>query len=170
MNWSIRKATRAAQKQPADVNTVLLHSFLRLACVIRGEEIPDCCIVNANQTQVVYNMGAQSTWSPIGARQVHVLGIEEKRAFTLLVAASLSGDVLPLQAIYSSKSSRSLPGCTVPRFSRATDLSFAFEYSNTATYWSTQATMQRFVSQILAPYFLTQRAQHNLPESQRCIL
>lgn len=57
LNWSIGKATRAAKKHPANVGTVLLHAFLCFACVVRDEGIPSCCIVNADQTQVVYNPG-----------------------------------------------------------------------------------------------------------------
>jgi hypothetical protein len=169
LGWSVRKATRAAQKLPPDVNAVLLHSFLRLACVIRDEDIPPSCIVNADQTQVIYNMGSHSTWSPTGERQVHVLGVEEKRAFTLLVAASLSGDMLPFQAIYTGKTTRSIPDQTAPGFARAANLGFLLEYSNTSSYWSTQATMRSFVSKILAPYFRAQIALHCLPISQRCI-
>ncbi|KAF8599168.1 hypothetical protein BDV93DRAFT_449716 [Ceratobasidium sp. AG-I] len=170
LNWSIRKATRAAQKFPPNVNTVLLHAFLRFACVVRDEDIPACCIVNADQTQVVYNAGSHSTWNSSGERQVHVLGVEEKRAFTLLVAVSLSGDVLPFQAIYSGKTSRSLPESTALGFAAASTLGFSLDYSGTSTYWSTQATMRRFISDILAPYFLAQRQLHNLPATQRCIL
>lgn len=115
-------------------------------------------------------MGSQSTWSSSGARQVNVLGLEEKRAFTLLVAASMSGDVLRFQAIYSWKTPRSLPDRLAPGFARAMELGFVVQQSNTSTYWSTQETMQHLVSNILAPYFLRQCVQHNLPDSQQCIL
>ncbi|QRV96744.1 Ulp1 protease family, carboxy-terminal catalytic domain protein [Ceratobasidium sp. AG-Ba] len=169
LGWSLRKATRAAQKYPPDVNMVLLHAFLLFARVIRDEDIPAACIVNADQTQVVYNAGGQSTWNATGERQVHVLGLDEKRAFTLLVAASLSGNILPFQAIYEGKTSRSLPDKTARGYSEALQLGFLLESSGSDTYWSTQKTMQHFVSQILAPYFRTQIEQHNLPPTQRCI-
>ncbi|KAG9085676.1 hypothetical protein FRC06_003501, partial [Ceratobasidium sp. 370] len=167
--WSLRKATCAAQKHPSNVDTVLLHAFLRFARIVRDEEVPAVCIVNADQTQVVYNAGSHSTWNTLGERQVHVLGVQEKRAFTLLVAASNSGDLLPFQAIYGGKTARSLPDANARGFSEARRLGFLLDYSGSDTYWSTQSTMQRFVSLILAPYFRAQIKQHNLPSSQRCI-
>ncbi|KAF8602265.1 hypothetical protein BDV93DRAFT_444485 [Ceratobasidium sp. AG-I] len=170
LGWSARKATRAAQKYPPNVNTVLLHAFLRFACTVRDESIPACCIVNADQTQVVYNSSSHTTWASTGERQVHVLGLEEKRAFTLLVAASLSGDVLPLQAIYSGKTARSLPNSTAAGVARAVSLGFVFDYSETSNYWSTDKTMRRFITKVLAPYFIAQRLCYNLPATQRCIL
>ncbi|KAG9080057.1 hypothetical protein FS749_008139 [Ceratobasidium sp. UAMH 11750] len=169
LGWSLRKATRAAQKHPANLNTVLLHAFLRFARVVHDEEVPAACIVNADQTQVVYNGGSHSTWNAAGERQVHVLGVEEKRAFTLLVAASLSGDILPFQAIYGGKNSRSLPDANARGSAEALRLGFLLDYSGSDTYWSTQSTMQRFVSKILAPYFRAQIEQYGLPSTQRCI-
>jgi hypothetical protein len=162
LGWSVRKATRTAQKHPANVNTVLLHAYLRFARLVRDEDIPASCIVNADQTQVVYNTGSSSTWNPSGERQVHVLGTEEKRAFTLLVAGSLSGSVLPFQAIYSGKMSRSLPDANALGVSEARQLGFLLDFSGSDTYWSTQSTMQHFVSLILAPYFRRQIEQQIL--------
>lgn len=170
LNWSVRKATRAAQKHPPNVETVLLHAFLRFACVVRDEGIPACCIVNADQTQVVYSPGTKTTWNLTGERQVHVVGTEDKRAFTLLVGASASGDVLPFQAIYTGKSPRSLPIAAAPGYSECQELGFLLDYSETETYWSTFETMCRWVTKCLAPYFVAQRQQHGLPDTQRCIL
>ncbi|QRV92811.1 Ulp1 protease family, carboxy-terminal catalytic domain protein [Ceratobasidium sp. AG-Ba] len=169
LGWSLRKATRAAQKYPPNVNSILLDAFLLFARIVRDEEIPAACIVNADQTQVVYNAGGHSTWNTSGERQVHVLGLEEKRAFTVLVAASLSGDILPFQAIYEGKTARSLPTTTARGYSEAIGLGFLLSFSGSDTYWSTQITMQHFVSRILAPYFRAQIKRNNLPPSQRCI-
>ncbi|KAG9122254.1 hypothetical protein FRC07_001460 [Ceratobasidium sp. 392] len=170
LGWSVRKSTRAAQKYPPNVDTVLLEAFLRMACAVRDYSIPDCCIVNADQTQVVYSSGDHKTWTATGERQISVLGTEEKRAFTLLVAAALSGDLLPFQAIYAGKSDRSVPGKDCPGWSEAHRLGFLLEYSNTTTYWSTFETMCNWVTKVLAPYFESQRAKHGLPADQRCIL
>ncbi|KAF8595711.1 hypothetical protein BDV93DRAFT_456244 [Ceratobasidium sp. AG-I] len=169
LGWSVRKATWAAQKYPSDVNTVLLHAYLRFARLVRNEDIPASCIVNADQTQVVYNTGSSSTWNSTGEQQVHVLCMEEKQDFTLLVAASVSGSILLFQAIYGGKTTRSLPNKNLPGLSETRKLGFLLDYSGTDTYWSTQLTMQRFVSRIQAPYFLAQITQHGLPATQKCI-
>ncbi|KAG8725022.1 hypothetical protein FRC09_009922 [Ceratobasidium sp. 395] len=168
LGWSLRRATRPAQKTPSNVGAVLLRAFLRLACLVRDEDIPPCCIVNADQTQVVYLTGSGSSWSKTGERQVSIIGADEKRAFTLMVGVSLSGKVLPLQAIYAGKTTRSVPDSSSPGFERAHDLGFDFVPSLKGTYWSTLATMQSYVTDHLAPYFLEQIRIHNLPPEQRC--
>ncbi|QRV96790.1 Ulp1 protease family, carboxy-terminal catalytic domain protein [Ceratobasidium sp. AG-Ba] len=170
LGWSVRKATRAAQKYPSNVCTVLLNAFLRILCAIHDHVIPASCIVNVDQTQVIYSSGDQKTWTTSGERQVNILGAEEKRAFTLMVGVSGSGSLLPFQAIYAGKSSRSVPDSSAPGYSEAKQLGFLLEYSNTTTYWSTFDTMCNWVSQILAPYFRTQIQQNQLPAEQRCIL
>ncbi|KAG8720050.1 hypothetical protein FRC09_010184 [Ceratobasidium sp. 395] len=141
-----------------------------MACTVHDEAVPECCIVNADQTQVVYNSSDQKTWNATGERQIPVVGIEDKRAFTLLVSASLAGDVLPFQAIYTGKTKRSVPDSNSPGYSEAIELGFLLDYSNSDNYRSTFETMQRWVSKILVPYFVSQREKHGLPLSQRCIL
>ncbi|KAG8726118.1 hypothetical protein FRC12_023690 [Ceratobasidium sp. 428] len=170
LGWSVRKSTRAAQKFPSNVDSVLLDAFLRMACAVRDYAIPDCCIVNADQTQVVYSAGDHKTWTAAGERQINVLGAEEKRTFTLLVAIAVSGDLLPFQAIYAGKSDRSVPGSDSPGWSEAQRLGFLLEHSNTGTYWSTFETMCNWVTKVLAPYFEAQKAKHGLSADQRCMI
>lgn len=105
--------------------------------------MPACCIVNADQTQVVYNSGSQTTWNTTGERQVHVLGVDDKRAFTLLTGASASGELIPFHGVYVGKSTRSLPAATAPGFSVSQEPGFIFDFLETDTYWSTFKTMCR---------------------------
>ena len=82
---------------------------------------------------------------------------------------SMSGEVLPFQAIYSGTTDRSLPTKNAPSYTKATEeLKFLFESSGNNTYWSTIKTMQSYVANILVPYFESHRKQLNLP-NQLCI-
>lgn len=156
LGWSRRRPTRAAQKVPANAGKFLLRSFLRMACAIRDECVPSSCIVNANQTQVAYSHGSQYTWNQQGARQVQVVGMEEKRAYTMLVGVSNNSNVLPFQAIYQGKTSGSLPNPLCASYDEAMEIGMQFLPSLTDTYWSTLETMQTYVTDILAPYFRAQ--------------
>lgn len=169
LGWSPRRSTRPAQKFPPNVDTVLLKAFFRFACLIRDEAIPPCCIVNADQTQVVYSAGSGSTWNRTGERQVSVLGADEKRAFTLMVGVAMSGHLLPPQAIYAGKTTRSVPDSLSPGYARSCELGFRFLPSMKSTYWSTLSTMQLYISEHLAPFFLEQIRTNNLPDGQRCV-
>ncbi|EUC59566.1 DDE superfamily endonuclease, partial [Rhizoctonia solani AG-3 Rhs1AP] len=169
LNWSLRWPTQAAQKIPANAKQILLHAFLRMACAVRDENIPSCCIVNSDQTQVVYSPGTQYTWHTQGDKQVPVLGKEEKRAFTLLVGISNNGQLLPLQAIYQGASNASLPHPSAPGYAEAMAYNVSFVASMTATYWSTLQTMKDYVIMILVPFFQRMISTHQLPDDQRCI-
>ncbi|KAG9084848.1 hypothetical protein FS749_004912 [Ceratobasidium sp. UAMH 11750] len=169
LNWSFRRPTRAAQNTPANLKSVLRHAFLRLACVIRDEEVPSCCIVNADQTQVVYSHGCEYTWTQQGAKQVSTVGKDEKRAYTLVVGVSNSGSALPFQAIYPGLTRASLPQESASGYVKAKEIGMLLELSMTKTYWATQATMRSYVERILVPYFREQIQAHGLPEDQRCI-
>lgn len=169
LNMSRRRPTRAAQKVPANAPATLRASFLRLACAIRDEDIPSCCIVNSDQTQVVYSHGSQYTWHHRGDKQVSVLGTEEKRAYTMLIGVSNNGAVLPFQAIYQSRSKGSLPSPSAASYQEALEIGIRFEMSMTDTYWSTIDTMCDYVTHILVPYFQNAIQQHGLPSDQRCV-
>ncbi|KAG9090561.1 hypothetical protein FS749_000462, partial [Ceratobasidium sp. UAMH 11750] len=169
LHWSFRRPTRAAQSTPANMDTVLRRAFLRLACLIRDEDIPACCIVNTDQTQVVYSHGCEYTWTHQGEKQVPVVGKDEKRAYTLVIGVANSGHTLPFQAIYPGMTRASLPQESAPGYTEARNLGMKFEPSLTKTYWATQATMRSYVTQILVPYFQSQIEAHGLPQDQRCV-
>jgi hypothetical protein len=104
MRWTQRRATRAAQKLPNNWEDVCEKSFLRLAQDIKELDIPPQLYVNSDQTQVTYSQGSGMTYAITGAKQVSVVGEEEKRAFTVMTSVSNSGVLLPFQAIYVGKS------------------------------------------------------------------
>ncbi|KZS96601.1 hypothetical protein SISNIDRAFT_387678, partial [Sistotremastrum niveocremeum HHB9708] len=169
--WSLRQSTRAAHKFPDDVDEVLKQAHQRMAAVVREEEIPDGgFIVNIDQTQVVYAMGPEGTWNQRGVKQVSVTGKEEKRAFTLVVGVSASGDVLPFQAIFAGKTDASCPSKNSPFYAKAMEYGFQFIPSGiSGNYWSNQQTMRLLIIHIVAPYFFKQRKRVG-DDSQPCIL
>lgn len=169
LKWSLRKGTWAGQKVPADAEAQMERAFLRAAAAIRDEAVPACCFVNCDQTNCVYSHGASSTYTPRGSNQVPIAQMDEKRAFTLMVGVSMDGDVLPFQAIYQgSDPKRSLPKTTSSGYDEAESIGIQFEVSKTRTYWSTQGTMQSYVTHILVPYFERQKVRLGLPD-QLCI-
>ena len=126
-------------------------------------------MVNSDQTLIYFSAGAEETYAAIGSKQVEVVGKDERRGFTLMVGVSMSGEVLPFQAIFSGKTSASLPTSAAPGYSKATeDLKSRFEYSKWDNHLSTIDTIKSYVNDILAPYFESHRRKLNLP-NQICI-
>ncbi|KAJ7472583.1 hypothetical protein FB451DRAFT_990422, partial [Mycena latifolia] len=103
LGWSERRATKAAQKLPANHQKLIDDAFLREASIIRDYAVPAALRVNTDQTQLVYQQGCDSTWNKRGTKQVATVGQEEKRAFTLVPSISASGVLLPMQAVFSGK-------------------------------------------------------------------
>lgn len=170
LGWSERAATRAAQKVPIDAPMQIRHSFLRQALVTRNYNIVADLRVNMDQQNTKYQMGSDSTWAPTGSKQVAVAGNEDKRAFTLVVGVSASGTLLPFQAIWDGKLvSRSLPKPPQKIAEEADKLGFRMVLSCNDTYWSTFDTMCDYVTNILVPYFDTQKRRLGLPKEQECL-
>lgn len=169
LNWSERKATRAAHKLPRDWEDQCEKSFLRLAHDIKEHDIPVELHVNTDQSQGAFAQGSSFTWAKTGSKQVSIIGAEEKRAHTIVVSVSNSGVLLPFQAIYEGKSHLSLPRKSAPNYALATEAGIRFEYSGNSTYWSTQKTMRSLVDDIIAPYFSEQKQKLGLPEEQKSI-
>lgn len=177
LGWTYRKATRAAQKLPKNWVQFTWESFLRHAAVIRDHNIPAALRVNADQTQHVFQPSSCFTYDKRGAKQVSVIGKDEKRAITVLVAVSASGELLPFQAIFKGRSSASLPNPSTDNpslrvaFEEAIDRGFRFEFAGISdTYWSTLQTMKHWVEHILVPYFNEKKAELGLRVDHECIL
>lgn len=166
LGWTIRRSTQAGQKTPKNVDGILTKAALRIAYVIKHEDIPSELMANSDQMQVVLQQGCDKTYAPKNSKQVTTLGSEEKRAITILNTLTNDGVLLPFQIIHKGSTPQSLPskGCRSMREAR--DAGFLMESSMTATYWSTQATMQNFVNTILAPYFESIKVRLGLPHAQ----
>lgn len=166
LGWSERRATRAAQKLPPNHEQILSDSFLRQACIIRDHAIPAELRANTDQTQTVYQMGNKTTWNLRGVKQVSTVGMEEKRAFTLVPTITANGEILPMQAIFQGQTTASCPSLESAQYRDAITLGFKFEPSKTKTYWSTQATMKSLVNDIITPHFDKKKRELGLPPTQ----
>jgi hypothetical protein len=167
LNWTKQKATQAAQRIPENWEDLCKWSFLRKPYCIKEYDIPSALYVNADQTQVVYAPGNKLTYAPM---EVSLVGGDEKRAFTVLVAVANDGTLLPFQAIYEGKTERSCPSSYLKHYSDVINAGIRLEYSKTSTYWSNLRTMQLWVDEILAPYFDGVKTKLRLPSTQKSIL
>ncbi|KAJ7803881.1 hypothetical protein B0H14DRAFT_3486916 [Mycena olivaceomarginata] len=140
--WSERKSTKAAQPTPKNWVDI---------------------------TGVVYNPGAKFTWAPRGSPQVAVIGTDEKRAFTTLLAISLWGKVLPVQAIYVGATNASCPMSIAPKYTECAAANFRHLPFKTGNHWATLGTMEDFVIFILDRYFGEEKKHLGLPPDQKSL-
>ena len=151
------------------IDEILTTAFLREAYIIRDYGVPAGLRVNTDQTQLVYQQGTKTTWNETGAKQVATVGQEEKRAFTLVPSISVSGVLLPMQAVYGGKTKKSCPATNTSLYDEAMQLKFRMLPSKSGNYWSTHETMQDLVNEIIAPYFDATKAELGLNDDQLSI-
>ena len=175
LGWSKGKGTQAGQKIPVDALVQTRNHALRLAVDIRDYSIPASCCANSDQTGYNYSQPGASTYDFTGTNQVAIVGKEDKRAFTIMVGVSMSGEVLPFQVMYAGKTNGSLPEInnSTSEFKDANDkakkLQFRFEPTGVANnHWSNLETMKSYVQNILSTYFDKQRALLGRP-NQTCL-
>lgn len=95
----------AMQNIPTDTVEQSHCAFAQQVLVICDHGIPAALHVNFDQTNVLLQSSSHVTYEQTGGKQVSVLGVEEKRAFTLIVGVSTSGELLPFQVIWQGKTS-----------------------------------------------------------------
>jgi hypothetical protein len=153
LEWSVRKATQVAQKLPENWEEQCERSVFRKVYIIKEEDIPPELYANSDQTQMVYAPGNKLTWAETGAKQVSLVGTDEKQVFTVMVTVTSNGTLLPLQAIYQGGTNRSCPASTSPHYHDTMMAGFQFE----------------FVNNILAPYFDNEKKKLGRPPRQKAL-
>jgi hypothetical protein len=170
LNFVPRMATRAAQKTPPDAPEQLRRSFLRIVNTTRTKKIKHAGLrVNLDQTQVVVQNISDSMFAKQGSKQVSVVGKEEKRAWTAVIAVSDSGEALPLQIIMEGKTKKVVPRPDAPYMPEANSRGFIWNW-NPRTYWLSLPLMKTYVTQIIVPYFLRKKAELGYAPDHACIL
>ncbi|EPS95422.1 hypothetical protein FOMPIDRAFT_1132449 [Fomitopsis schrenkii] len=173
LGWSVRKGTRAAAHIPANADELCERAFFRIVHIVVMYDVPAALIVGMDQTGVYVLPNNNVTYAETGSRQVDVAAKDEKRAYTLCVATSADGDILPFQQIWSGQTSRSLPEREADGMNDALGHGFHFAFaasSKKTSHFSTLKTMKEWMVHILKPYIEHKIQELNLPDDQKAIL
>ena len=156
-----RKATKAARKKPTDFESLKAQFLQRITKVVKDHSVPPALILNLDQTGTKLVPTSEWTMAVEGSKQVSVVGLEDKREITVFLCCSLSGDLLPLQVIYTGKTSQCHPNILFPD---------GWHIWHSINHWSNQQTMLEYVDSILVPYLTKTRVQQDLSEEQVALL
>ena len=77
-------------------------------------DIPDDLVVNWDQTGLHLVLTGQWTMHRQGERVVSISNSDDKRQITAVVAASMTGEYLPPQLIYTGKTEKCHPVVSIP--------------------------------------------------------
>ncbi|CAG2246019.1 unnamed protein product [Mytilus edulis] len=109
MGFVKRKGTKAVKHLPNDFDDIRQEYISKINNVREKHNIPDTLIINWDQTGCQLVPGGDWTMEKEGTQQISISGLDDKRQITLLLAVSMSGDLLPPQLIYPGKTDRCLP-------------------------------------------------------------
>ena len=92
-----------------------------------------------------------------GSKQIPVVGLEDKREITVLLAATAAGTLLPPQVIYQGKTT----GCHAK-------VAFPDKWhiTHSESHWSNEQTMLEYLENIIILYVTSTRQALDLPEDQ----
>jgi len=120
-------------------------------------------VLNFDQTGLNITPTSDWTMDRCGASDVEIIAKEDKRQITCVLACTMTGTLLPPQLVYGGKTDRCHPDFAFP-----TD----WDITHSENHWSNGTTMERYVEQILAPFYREARKAEGLPDDQwaLCVL
>ena len=104
-----------------------------------------------------------STMTKKGSKQVEIIGLDDKRQITAVMACSLTGELLPIQLVYGGKTEK----CH-PRYDFPTD----WHITHSPNHWANTATTIEWIEHILVPFLEKKKQDLQIPPEQPslCIL
>ncbi|KAJ7762678.1 hypothetical protein B0H16DRAFT_1884097 [Mycena metata] len=169
MDWTPRKATRAARHIPENAPELLKRTFFRLRYAILTGGIPAELIVNADQAGNYLLPASGHTFHDRSAKQVDLVAKDEKRAYTMMLSSTAAGAFLPIQAVWAGKTGGSLPTKNAEKMQEAIDRGFIFLSAKSEkknSHFSTFFTMEDWVRDVLVPWRAKIIARDNLDDDQ----
>jgi hypothetical protein len=145
LNFVPCMATCTAQKVPSDADAQMRRSCFRVVYTTWAKKIWHAVLwLNFDQTQVIVQSIGNSTFAELGSKQVLILGKEERRAWTAVVAVSASGEALPIQIIMKGKTKKSIPWLATPFMAGADSGGFVWGF-NPDRYWLGLKLMKQYI-------------------------
>ncbi|PCH39630.1 hypothetical protein WOLCODRAFT_85994, partial [Wolfiporia cocos MD-104 SS10] len=121
----------------------------------RLESIHTNFVVNAYQGGVNILPLGNLSYEVKGSTNVRTLTHDEKRQFTVVLASSMSGNILPFQSVWGGTTDESLPAHSAHQCAEADALRFIYAHGDTH-HWSSQE--------------LTKEKHHLLPTAKSILL
>ena len=97
-----------------------------------------------------------------GTVTVKVAGVDDKREITGVVAAPMTGDLLPLQLLYTGVTERCHPAFPFPE---------DWDVWHSSNRWANESTTIHYIDRVLKPYLLHEKKQNlKLPDDSKALL
>ena len=154
MGYVKRKATTKRSILSDSEFQAQKHRFLlEISGMVTEHKIPDQLVLNWDQTGLQLVPSGNWTLEEQGTKRVELQGLNDKRMITAIFTCSLSGHFLPMQLLYTRKTSRCHPSFEFPP---------EFDVWHSPNHWANQDTTLRFVNHVIVPYVKKVRQEMKL--------
>ena len=162
LNFTKRKATTGKiMPSPVFLSETKFDFQRKVAQAIVNHDIIPEMVINLDQTPLSYINCGKYSFASKNTNNVAVKGVDDKRQITGTFAISLTGDFLPIQLIYASKTKRSLPKFDFPS---------TFNITYTPNHWANVDTCREFFEKIIKPYLQKIRQDLNLNNDRKALI
>lgn len=163
MGFVQRRGSTQTKASLSDTQILRLkYTYLsQISEMAKAHRIPPEFIVNWDQAGVKLVPSQNWTMEQQGSSRVEIAGINDKRQITVTLAASMSGELLPIQLLYQGKTDR----CH-PKFSFPTE----FDVWHTPNHWANEDTTIQLIKRIILPYIKAVRAKCNTPDQAALVI
>ena len=114
MGYVKRKATSKAKVTVENLQALKQQYLLDIKGIVEMEEIPQELILNWDQSAIHYVPVSSWTMTKEGCKKISIAGTDNKRKITVVLAATMTGKLLPLQLVYQGKTRSCLPSVSFP--------------------------------------------------------
>ena len=166
---SLMKRMGFVKRKVSNAGKVLVSEFEELKAQFLGDivaevvmnEIPPDLIINWDQTALKIVPTGDWTMNKSGEKIVPIVGSDDKRQITAVLAATLTGKYLQPQLLYQGKTHRCHPTIEFPK---------GWDIWHSSNHWSNEGTMKRYLEKILIPFIEEQRTVLKLKSTHRALV
>jgi hypothetical protein len=131
----------------------------RVAVLTRMYTVIPELIINFDQTAVHYVPKSMYSYCPIDEDRNALVGADDKRQITAVIASSYTGVLLPPQLIFEGKTTE----CHAAHTDETAR--YKFHLTHSENHWSSDETMEQYFKFIILPYIEDVLKQKNLSSS-----
>ena len=161
MGFVKRRASTSARLPVEDFDAVKKCFLDRIVEAVQLHSISKALIINLDETDLKLVPVSSWTLEQQGTAKIKVAGVDDKREVTAVVAASMTGDLLPLQMLYTGVTERCHPTFNFPD---------KWNVWHSSNHWANESTTLCYIEKVLKPYLCQKKQELGLSDDTKALL
>lgn len=147
-SMSYRRVTNAAKKVPDNAPQLIAEFVERCAVLMNVFGIHEELVINFDQSGISLVPSTAFSYDKRNAKRVAVAHFEDKRQITAVVSSSLTGEMLPMQLVFTGKTNKCHPTRAALAEVKADAFLHKFKFAHSENHWSSQETMVQLIEEV----------------------